>query len=205
MALRTKITELLGIDHPVVLGGLGILSATWLAPAEQRAEVAALQTVAPDVGQTAVSLLQSPQPAPIETVLTTLLNDVSRISNHVVLVLDDYHLVDGRELRDGIAFFVDHLPPRLRLVIASRADPALPLARFRARGELAEVRATDLRFTVEEAAEYLRKVMTLDLAAEDVARLEGRTEGWIAALQLAALSMQGREDVTGFIAGFTSG
>src|ERR1041385_2475765 len=97
--------------------------------------VAALQTVAPDVGQTAVSLLQSPQPAPIETVLTTLLNDLSRISNHVVLVLDDYHLVDGRELQDGMAFFVDHLPPRLHLVIASRADPVLPLARVRARGE----------------------------------------------------------------------
>src|SRR5205823_3943162 len=132
----------------------------------------------------------------------TLLNDLNAISSHVVLVLDDYHLVDAREMQEGMAFLLDHLPPRLHLVIASRADPALPLARLRARGELVEVRAADLRFTPEEAAAYLTDVMGLDLTAQDVARLEGRTEGWIAALQLAALSMQGRDDVAGFIAGF---
>src|SRR5919202_1681882 len=165
--------------------------------------VAALQKVAPGAGQNAISLLQSPQPPPIETVLATLLNDLSNASRDVVLVLDDYHLVEASELRAGMAFFIDHLPPRLHLVIASRADPALPLARLRVRGELVEVRAADLRFTPEEAASYLNQGMGLDLTVDDVARLEERTEGWIAALQLAALSMQGRSDVGGFIAGFT--
>ena len=101
-----------------------------------------------------------------------------------------------------MAFLLEHLPPRVHLVIASRADPALPLARLRARGELVEIRAADLRFTPDEAAAYLNDAMGLDLTAGDVAALEGRTEGWIAALQLAALSMQGRDDIAGFIAGF---
>ena len=101
-----------------------------------------------------------------------------------------------------MAFLLEHLPPQVHLVIASRADPALPLARLRARGELVEIRAADLRFTPDEAAAYLNEVMGLTLTAQDVAALEGRTEGWIAALQLAALSMQGRDDVAGFIAGF---
>ena len=119
-----------------------------------------------------------------------------------MLVLDDYHVIDAREVQDGMAFLLDHLPPRLHVVIASRADPALPLARLRARGELVEIRAAELRFTPDEAAAYLNEMMGLQLTARDVAALEGRTEGWIAALQLAALSMQGRDDVAGFIAGF---
>ena len=164
--------------------------------------IAALQTVEPGVGASAISLLQSPQPPPIETVLATLLNELSAISNDVVLVLDDYHVIDARDIHDGMAFLLDHLPPRMHLVIASRADPPLPLARLRARGELVEIRAADLRFTPDEAAAYLNEVMGLQLTARDVAALEGRTEGWIAALQLAALSMQGRDDVAGFIAGF---
>jgi LuxR family maltose regulon positive regulatory protein len=135
-------------------------------------------------------------------VLTTLLNDLGATGTDIVLVLDDYHLVDSREIQDAMAFLVDHLPPRLHLVIASRADPAVPLARLRARGELVEIRAADLRFTPDEAAAYLNEVMGLQLTAPDVAALEGRTEGWIAALQLAALSMQGRDDVGGFISGF---
>ena len=122
--------------------------------------------------------------------------------NDVVLVLDDYHVIDAHDIDDGMAFLLEHLPPQVHLVITTRADPALPLARLRARGELVEIRAADLRFTPEEAAAYLNEVMGLDLAARDVAALEGRTEGWIAALQLAALSMQGRDDVAGFIAGF---
>ena len=164
--------------------------------------IAALQTVDPGLGAGAIALLQSPQPPPIEAVLTILLNELSALSNEVVLVLDDYHLIDTRDVQDGMAFLLDHLPPRLHVVIATRADPALPLARLRSRGEFVEVRAADLRFTRDEAAAYLNDVMGLDLTALDVAALEGRTEGWIAALQLAALSMQGRDDVAGFIAGF---
>ena len=158
--------------------------------------VAALKTAEPGVGAGALSLLQSPQP-PIEAVLATLLNDLSAISNDVVLVLDDYHVIDARDVQDGMAFLLEHLPPQIHLVIASRADPALPLARLRGRGELVEIRAADLRFTPDEAAAYLNEVMGLALTAQDVAALEGRTEGWIAALQLAALSMQGRDDVAG--------
>ncbi|MEV6415439.1 LuxR C-terminal-related transcriptional regulator [Kribbella sp. NPDC051718] len=163
--------------------------------------VAALQTAVPEVGATAVSLLQSNQP-PIEAVLSALLNDLGTIEYDVVLVLDDYHVIEAREIHDGMTFLVEHLPPQIRVVIASRADPALPLARMRARGELVEIRSAELRFTADEVAEYLNTVMGLTLTAHDVAVLEGRTEGWIAALQLAALSMQGRDDVSGFIAGF---
>jgi LuxR family transcriptional regulator, maltose regulon positive regulatory protein len=164
--------------------------------------IAALQTVAPGVGADTLTLLQEPQPPPIQTVVTTLLNDLGAIADDVVLVLDDYQVIDERDVQDGMAFLLDHLPPQLHLVIASRADPALPLARLRARGELVETRAADLRFTPDEAATYLNEMMRLSLTAQDVATLEGRTEGWIAALQLAALSMQGRDDIAAFIAGF---
>jgi LuxR family maltose regulon positive regulatory protein len=185
-------------------------SVAWLSldPSDNRAStfwtylVAALQTVAPGVGARALSLLQRPQPPPIETVLATLLNELTAVPNDVALVLDDYHVVDAHDINDGMAFLLEHMPPQIHLVITTRADPALPLARLRARGELVEIRAADLRFTPDEAAAYLNEVMGLGLAASDVAALEERTEGWIAALQLAALSMQGRDDVAGFIAGF---
>ncbi len=163
--------------------------------------VTALQTAAHGVGAGALLLLQSPQ-SPIETVLATLVNDLHATPNDVVLVLDDYHVIEARDVQDGMTFLLEHLPPQIHLVIASRADPALPLARLRGRGELVEIRGADLRFTPDEAAEYLNEAMGLALTAEDVGALEGRTEGWIAALQLAALSMQGRDDIAGFISGF---
>jgi LuxR family transcriptional regulator, maltose regulon positive regulatory protein len=164
--------------------------------------IAALRTAASGVGEGALALLQAPQPPPIETVLTALLNDLAAVLGDVVLVLDDYHVIEARAVQDGMAFLLDHSPPGLHVMIVSRADPALPLARLRARGELVETRAAELRFTPDEAAAYLTEMMGLRLTARDVAALEGRTEGWIAALQLAALSMQGRDDVAGFIAGF---
>ena len=164
--------------------------------------IAALRTVAPDVGAEALGLLQEPQPPSIQLVLTTLLNDFGAAEVEVVLVLDDYHVIDSLEVQTGMAFLLDHLPPRLHLVIASRADPALPLSRLRARGDLIEVRASDLRFTPDEAASYLNDAMGLQLTPDDVTSLEERTEGWIAALQLAALSLTGRDDVASFIAGF---
>jgi LuxR family maltose regulon positive regulatory protein len=164
--------------------------------------IATLRTAAPGIGDAALTLLQAPQPPPAETVLTVLLNDLGSIAGSIVLVLDDYHVIDAREVQDAMAFLLDHLPPQLHVVIAGRADPALPLARLRARGELTEIRAAELRFTADEAAAYLNGMMGLRLTARDVATLEGRTEGWIAALQLAALSMQGRDDIAGFIAGF---
>jgi LuxR family maltose regulon positive regulatory protein len=161
----------------------------------------ALQAAVPGIGADALPLLQSAQP-PIETVLASVLNELAATSHDVVLVLDDYHLVDGPDLRDGMTFLLEHLPPNIHLVISSRADPLLPLARLRARGELVEVRAADLRFTPDEVAAYLNDVTGLDLSPENIGALEDRTEGWIAALQLAALSLQGRTDIGTFIAQF---
>jgi LuxR family transcriptional regulator, maltose regulon positive regulatory protein len=163
--------------------------------------IAALQAATPGIGARARALLELPEP-PIEGALASLLNELNAATSRVVLILDDYHAVDLPEIQAGMTFVLEHLPPQLHLVITARADPALPLARLRGRGELTEIRAAELRFTPEEAAAYLNEVMGLDLAARDVAALEARTEGWIAALQLAALSMQGRTDVAGFIAGF---
>ncbi|MGY1806951.1 LuxR C-terminal-related transcriptional regulator [Blastococcus sp. SYSU D00669] len=140
--------------------------------------------------------------APVDAVLATLVNELAAAPDDVVLVLDDHHLVESRDVQEGVAFLLEHLPPHVHLVIATRADPPLPLARLRARGDLVEVRADDLRFTADEAAAYLAGATGRQLPAEHVAALEGRTEGWIAALQLAALSMRGREDVAGFVAGF---
>jgi LuxR family maltose regulon positive regulatory protein len=203
----TLLTEWLAARPPALADGQ---LAAWLSldqgdndPASFWAYViAALRTVASGVGEGALALLDAPQPPPIETVLTTLLNDLGAVAGEIMLVLDDYHVIDAREVQEGMAFLLDHLPPRLHVVIASRIDPAFPLARLRARGELAEIRAAELRFTADEAAAYLNGMMGLRLTARDVAALEGRTEGWIAALQLAALSMQGRDDVASFIASF---
>jgi LuxR family maltose regulon positive regulatory protein len=164
--------------------------------------ITALQTVRPGVGANALSLLHSPQPPPIESILTLLINELAAIEDDFVLVLDDLHVIDARPVHGAIAFLLDHLPPPMHLVITSRSDPPLPLARLRGRGESTELRAADLRFTPDEAATFLNEVMGLGLSAPDIAALEGRTEGWIAGLQLAALSMQGHQDVSGFIRAF---
>ncbi len=164
--------------------------------------IRALQTVQSGVGENALSLLHSPQPPPVESVVTSLINEINAIEHDFALILDDYHLIDAQPVHDGITFLLDHLPPQMHLVIAGRADPPFSLTRLRGRGELTELRAADLRFTADEAAAFLNEVMGLNLSADHVAGLEARTEGWIAGLQLAALSMQGREDVPGFIAAF---
>ena len=147
--------------------------------------------------------LQSPQPPPIESILTALLNEITTIPDNFILVLDDYHVIDAKPVDHALTFLLEHLPPQMHLVIATREDPHLPLARLRARGQLTELRAADLRFTPAEAAEFLNQVMGLNLSAEDIAALETRTEGWIAGLQLAALSMQGHQDTASFIKSFT--
>ena len=150
-----------------------------------------------------LAALQSPQPPPIESILTTLLNEITTIPDNFILVLDDYHVIDSEPVDQALTFLLEHLPPQMHLVIATREDPSLPLARLRARGQLTELRAADLRFTPAEAAEFLNQMMGLNLSAEDIAALETRTEGWIAGLQLAALSMQGRADIASFIQAFT--
>ena len=139
--------------------------------------IAGLRTLAPTMGASALELLQAPQALPVEAVLTTLLNDLGAIDGDVVLVLDDYHVIESREVHDAMAFLLDHLPPQLHLVIASRADPPLPLARLRARGELVEVRAADLRFTADEAAPYLNEAMGLAAHATRRRRPRGSHRG----------------------------
>src|SRR5947209_5646738 len=165
--------------------------------------VAALQTIAPTIGEGVLGALQSPQPPPPESMLTALLNEIITIPDNFVLVLDDYHVLEAKAVDHALTYLVEHLPPHMHLVIATREDPQLPLARLRARGHLTELRATDLRFTPSEAAAFLNQGMGLNLSAEDIARLSTRTEGWIAGLQLAAISMQGQQDATGFITSFT--
>ena len=165
--------------------------------------VAALQKIAPNIGEGVQRVLQSLQPSPIETMLTTLLNEITTFSDNFVLVLDDYHLIEAKAVDDTLSFLLEHLPSQMHLVIATREDPNLPLARLRVRGQLTELRAADLRFTPFEADGFLKEVMGLDLSEEDIAALEERTEGWIAGLQLAALSLQGHQDPTSFIQSFT--
>ncbi|MFN8597867.1 MAG: LuxR C-terminal-related transcriptional regulator [Anaerolineae bacterium] len=165
--------------------------------------IAALQTIVANIGEGLLNALQSPQPPPTESILTALLNEIAAVSEHFILVLDDYHVVETQVVDRMLAFLVEHLPPHMQLVIVSREDPPLPLARLRVRGQLIELRAADLRFTPDEAAEFLNRVMGLNLSAENIAALENRTEGWIAGLQLAAISMQGRSDVARFIGSFT--
>ena len=165
--------------------------------------VAALQNVAPDIGEGVLKALRSPQPPPTEAILTTLLNEITAWGDNFILVLDDYHVIDSRPIDSALTFMIEHLPPQMHLVIATREDPQLPLARYRARGQLTELRAADLRFTPAEAADFLNRVMGLDLSVEDIAALETRTEGWIAGLQLAAISMQGLHGTSSFIKSFT--
>ena len=167
--------------------------------------VAALQTVAPSIGEGILGILRATpsQPPNIELLLTTLLNELITISDNFILVLDDYHVIETQSLNRALTFLIGHLPPQLHLVIATREDPQLPLARLRVRGQLTELRAADLRFTPAEAAEFLNQGMGLRLSAENIAALEARTEGWIAGLQLAALSMLGQQDTAGFIRSFT--
>ena len=164
---------------------------------------AALQTVDARMGKGLSAMLGAPQPPSTEAALTTLLNEIAAAPQDIVLVLDDYHVVDDAEVDRALALLVERLPSQVRLVVATREDPNIPLARLRARGQLTEIRAADLRFGSTEAEEFLVRGMGLELPAGSVAALESRTEGWIAGLQLAALSLQGRADAAGFIASFT--
>ena len=163
--------------------------------------VASLEAVVPSVSAAGRELAVDEE-GPRRQLITTLLNALAEATGEVWLVLDDYHLIENRDIQDGVRFLLEHLPPQLHIVMGTRADPDLPLSRLRVRGELVEIRAADLRFTREEAADYLRSATGLDLGASAVDALGERTEGWIAALQLAALSLRGRTDASGFIERF---
>jgi LuxR family transcriptional regulator, maltose regulon positive regulatory protein len=165
---------------------------------------AALERARPGTDAPVMALLRAPQRPPLEAVATAVINELTTLPEEagVVLVLDDYHLVEAPPVHDSVTFLLDRLPPGLRIVLSSRADPPLPLARLRARGQLAELRAADLRFTLAETAAFLREATGLDLPAASVAALQDRTEGWAAGVQLAALAVRGQADPAGFVATF---
>jgi LuxR family maltose regulon positive regulatory protein len=164
--------------------------------------IGALQRVRSGIGEHALTLLDLPQ-TPIEAVLSSLLNDVAEMPHDLALVFDDYHFVEAEPIHVAVGFLLEHMPPQMHLIISGRADPPLALARLRARDQLTELRAADLRFTVKEATAFLNDIMELSLSEEDACALEVRTEGWVAGLQLAALSMREHEDVSEFISTFT--
>lgn len=163
----------------------------------------ALQKANPTLGQATGNLLQLPQPAPVEELLTPLLNDLATLPQKLILVLDDYHVIEAPALHQALTFLLERLPAQLHLVITSRANPPLPLARLRGRGELTELRAADLRFTPAEVVTFFQHFAHLTLTPSDLALLTERTEGWIVGLQLAALSLEHRTDVTRFVQEFS--
>jgi len=198
------------------------LPVTWLSLDENDSSlprfitylVAALQQIDHEIGATLPLAIGSDQELGIETLLTTLINEISIALSapsidpahpkpSFVLVLDDYHAIDSVPVHKVLNFLIDHIPPQMHLIIASRTDPPLPLSRLRARNQLTELRSADLRFTLDEAAAFLNQVMLLGLSAADVAALEKLTEGWIAGLQMAALSMRGQEDIQNFVKTFS--
>ena len=229
MIIRPRLIERLneGVLHKLVLisasAGFGktTLVSEWIAGCDQKVAwlsldegdnnparflmylVAALQTIDANVGKGVLAILESPQPPPIESILIVLLNEITTIPDKFVLVLDDYHVIDSKPIDEALTYLLTHLPSQMCLVITTREDPHLPLTRLRARGQLTELRATDLRFTPSEAAEFLNQVMGLSLSESDISALEIRTEGWIAGLQLAAISMHGHKDTASFIKSFT--
>lgn len=165
--------------------------------------IAALQMIDTDMGQDILPILQSSQQVPVENLLTMLINDMILLDEPFVLVLDDYHRVDSTIVDEALTFLLEHLPLQMTLVMTTREDPQFPLARLRARSQLIELRAADLRFTRAEIAEFLNQMMGLDLTEADIIALEARTEGWVAALQMVALSLQGHSSSTEFIEAFT--
>jgi LuxR family maltose regulon positive regulatory protein len=226
---RTRLIEILGTDLQRRLtlisapAGFGktTLVCTWIRECEQPAAwlsledsdndpvrflsylIAALQTIQPELEAGGLSGFHTLKPSAAESVLTELLNEFAEIKEHCILVLDDYHLIHDSAIHGYLSFLVEHLPQKLHLVLCTRADPPLPLATLRARGQLTELRAGNLRFTREEAVEFLNRLMGLDLPVPDIHVLADHTEGWIAGLQMAAVSLQGRRDASGFIKSFT--
>jgi len=165
--------------------------------------VAALQTVHAQRGEVALAMLQSPQPPPTETILTELLNDIAQAPEDFIQVLDDYHAIDNPAIHSALDFFIEHQPEQMHLIIASRSEPPLALPLLRARRELLELHLDDLRFSRSEASTFLNQVMGLDLSSEEVQTLEEATEGWVAGLQLAGLSLQGAQDSHGILHSFS--
>lgn len=166
--------------------------------------IAALQKLDAEIGSTSLPPLRSPQPPALESILTLLANEIAASQvEPLLLVLDDYHVITAEAIHHAIIFLLEHLPAQLRLIMLTRADPLLPLARLRARGQLTELRAHDLRFDLSEASTFLYDVMNVNMTVDDIRLLEQRTEGWVAGLQLAALSLRGKQDIPAFLRAFS--
>lgn len=165
--------------------------------------IAALQSIDASLGASVRGMLQSSHPPSSESILTVLINEISKLESDFVLVLDDYHLIAAKPIDDAVSFLLEHLPVNMHLVMVTREEPSVPLARLRVCGQLTELRQADLRFTLCETTNFLKESMSLELSAPNIAALEAQTEGWIAGLQLAAISLQGHDDATGFIGSFT--
>jgi LuxR family maltose regulon positive regulatory protein len=165
--------------------------------------IGALRTQHPTIGETALKFLRSPQPIPIESTLTALINELAGIPGDLVLVMEDYHLIQFPPVHAGLAFLLEHLPPQMHMIITTRVDPPLPLARYRARGTMLEIGTDDLRFTQEEAIELLAKLGPPALSRENVEVLNARAEGWAAGLKMALLSLRGAEDISRFVSHFS--
>jgi LuxR family transcriptional regulator, maltose regulon positive regulatory protein len=164
--------------------------------------IAAIQTASPGIGEKTLTLLHEPQPLPIETILSSLINELSTLTDLLTIVLDDYHVIESSAIHDGLAFLVEHMPAQMRLIMTTRTDPPLPLARMRVRNQLLELRSADLRFSPPQIAAFFTDVMGLTLTTADITALDTRVEGWIAGLQLAGLALQGKRDPSEFIASF---
>jgi len=165
--------------------------------------IAALQTIHPELGHSEMAMIQIPQPPPIETCLTSLINEITKRADPFVIILDDYHMIENKAIHRAMTFLLEHMPAQMHMVIASRVDPPLPLALLRGRNQLNELRAADLRFTYDEAEDFFNRVMKLGLSKSGVKALENRTEGWVASLQMAAISMRGHNDIQEFINSFS--
>lgn len=184
---------------------------TWLALDEGDNDLAkfwlyfigSLQGLRADLGEAAFSLLQTPHPLPITSILTTLINEITTFPDAFSVVLDDYHVIHSQPIHEALTFLIEHQPPNMNLILATRIDPLLPLARLRAHDQLTELRANDLRFSMDESTMFLNQIMDLNLSSEEVAALDARTEGWVAGLQIAALSMQGQGDVSALVRAFS--
>ncbi|MBE9511812.1 MAG: helix-turn-helix transcriptional regulator, partial [Bacteroidetes bacterium] len=165
--------------------------------------IAGIQTIEKDFGQSSLKLLKAPHRPNIESIVGLLINDILNIKKEFVLVLDDFHLINSKEIFDIVTFLLKHVSKQIHIVIAARSDPPLPIARLRSQNQLVELRSSDLCFSANDISIFFNKKFKLGLSIEDILLLETKTEGWIAGLQLTALSMQGREDISGFIQAFT--
>jgi LuxR family maltose regulon positive regulatory protein len=164
--------------------------------------IASLQNIDKNIGRTALDLLRSPELPPLPSILTVIINSMASVPKDFVLVLDDYHLVDTRPINTILTFLLDHLPPQMHIILSTRSDPPLPLSRLRSQNQMLEIRATDLSFIREETVQFIQKNLSVDLTVDEISLLEAKTEGWITGLQLAVLSMQGREDAAQLIKKF---